>query len=133
MPMARIRPLTAAAVVLLLAATACVADDPAGFDETREQRLEETPVGGEEEGIETGPDRPETGDEADGEEAATDEAPADFAALVTLHGAPLPVSVDDGRVLVADAEVVEPDVDAANGVIHVIDAVLLPPEGDDPG
>ena len=32
-----------------------------------------------------------------------------------------------GRVFINDARVVTPDVQASNGVIHVIDHVLLPP------
>jgi uncharacterized surface protein with fasciclin (FAS1) repeats len=35
-------------------------------------------------------------------------------------------SVHDGAAWVNDARIVAPDVDAANGVIHVIDKVLLP-------
>jgi uncharacterized surface protein with fasciclin (FAS1) repeats len=32
-------------------------------------------------------------------------------------------------VKVNDANVVQADIEASNGVIHVIDAVILPPEG----
>lgn len=45
----------------------------------------------------------------------------------TLAGADIKVSVTHGAVKVNDANVVATDIDAANGVIHVIDAVLLPP------
>ncbi|NNE33877.1 MAG: fasciclin domain-containing protein [Rhodothermales bacterium] len=45
----------------------------------------------------------------------------------TLAGADIKVSVTHGSVKVNDANVVATDIDAANGVIHVIDAVLLPP------
>jgi transforming growth factor-beta-induced protein len=47
----------------------------------------------------------------------------------TLNGADLTFSVDgDGNVVINDTVmIVKRDVDAANGVIHVIDAVLLPP------
>jgi uncharacterized surface protein with fasciclin (FAS1) repeats len=38
----------------------------------------------------------------------------------------LHVSIRDGSAFVNDARIVMPDVDASNGVIHVIDAVLLP-------
>jgi len=38
---------------------------------------------------------------------------------------------DDGEVFVNDAEVIVTDIAAANGVIHVIDAVLVPAAGDD--
>ena len=46
----------------------------------------------------------------------------------TVNGAEVRIEVRDGRVRVNDARVVKPDVQASNGVIHVIDAVLLPPE-----
>ncbi len=45
----------------------------------------------------------------------------------TLEGASLPVSVADGTAKVGSATVVKTDVAASNGVIHVIDTVLLPP------
>ncbi|MDQ6815847.1 MAG: fasciclin domain-containing protein [Actinomycetota bacterium] len=43
----------------------------------------------------------------------------------TVNGEELPVSVD-GRVHVDGANVVSADIEASNGVIHVIDRVLLP-------
>jgi hypothetical protein len=46
----------------------------------------------------------------------------------TALGEPLEISVVDGNVMINDATVVLADVEASNGVIHVIDAVLLPPE-----
>jgi len=46
--------------------------------------------------------------------------------VTTLNGAPLAVDGTSG-VKVGSANVVTADVDASNGVIHVIDAVLLPP------
>ncbi|MFZ1767634.1 MAG: fasciclin domain-containing protein [Caldilinea sp.] len=45
----------------------------------------------------------------------------------TLQGAPVTISLADGAVKVNDSNVVAADVEASNGVIHVIDAVLLPP------
>ena len=60
----------------------------------------------------------------------------DAASVVALNGAllgtslpetGLAISVDGSQVKVNDATVVTPDVMAANGVIHVIDTVLLPP------
>jgi uncharacterized surface protein with fasciclin (FAS1) repeats len=45
----------------------------------------------------------------------------------TVNGAPVVVKVDGGNVMINDAEVATADVEASNGVIHVIDAVLLPP------
>lgn len=45
----------------------------------------------------------------------------------TLQGASLMFTVDeDGTVMVNGAKVVQADVDATNGVIHVVDTVLLP-------
>jgi uncharacterized surface protein with fasciclin (FAS1) repeats len=44
----------------------------------------------------------------------------------TLNGDFVRPSVDGGNAFVGGAQIVLPDVDASNGVIHVIDAVLLP-------
>ena len=46
----------------------------------------------------------------------------------TANGAKLDVKVDSGKVTVNDAKVVKADVKASNGVIHVIDTVLMPPK-----
>lgn len=45
---------------------------------------------------------------------------------VTVQGEAVMVGIDDGSVMINKAKVVMPDVEASNGVIHVIDAVLLP-------
>ena len=46
----------------------------------------------------------------------------------SVEGSPIAVTVKDGVVYLNDsAKVVTPDVMASNGVIHVIDQVLLPP------
>lgn len=46
----------------------------------------------------------------------------------TLAGAKAPVVVaEDGTVTYAGAKVTQTDIDATNGVIHVIDAVVMPP------
>jgi uncharacterized surface protein with fasciclin (FAS1) repeats len=45
----------------------------------------------------------------------------------TLSGQALRIRVAGGRVFVNTARVTRPDVVASNGVIHVIDRVLLPP------
>jgi fimbrial isopeptide formation D2 family protein len=47
--------------------------------------------------------------------------------LTTVQGQNITITID-GDVFVNDAQVIIPDVLACNGVIHVIDAVLLPPE-----
>jgi uncharacterized surface protein with fasciclin (FAS1) repeats len=47
----------------------------------------------------------------------------------TVNGASLNVAVSGDRVLLNDmATVVKTDITASNGVIHVIDTVLLPPD-----
>ena len=51
--------------------------------------------------------------------------------VATLNGADLTISVDSaGMVMVNDAKVEQVDQMASNGVIHVIDTVLLPPDFD---
>jgi uncharacterized surface protein with fasciclin (FAS1) repeats len=46
----------------------------------------------------------------------------------TANGASLDVKVSGKNVTVNDAKVVKADVKASNGVIHVIDSVLMPPK-----
>ncbi len=45
----------------------------------------------------------------------------------TVEGADVRISMKDGSVYINDAKVVTADVMASNGVIHVIDKVILPP------
>ncbi|OQQ08202.1 fasciclin [Vibrio splendidus] len=45
---------------------------------------------------------------------------------VTVQGEAVMVGIDHGNVMINKAQVVMADVEASNGVIHVIDAVLLP-------
>ena len=45
---------------------------------------------------------------------------------VTVQGETVMVGIDHGNVMINKAQVVMADVEASNGVIHVIDAVLLP-------
>jgi uncharacterized surface protein with fasciclin (FAS1) repeats len=47
--------------------------------------------------------------------------------VTTVAGKPVNISVSGGTVKVNDATVVQTDILASNGVIHVIDTVLLPP------
>jgi len=47
--------------------------------------------------------------------------------VTTVATIPVEVMVEDGTVMVGDATVTMADVTASNGVIHVIDTVLLPP------
>lgn len=44
----------------------------------------------------------------------------------TVNGASINISTENGSVYINDATVVAADVDASNGVIHVIDTVILP-------
>ncbi len=46
----------------------------------------------------------------------------------TLEGAALPLRTSGGSVYVGGAQVIKADVMASNGVIHVINKVLLPPK-----
>ncbi|MEM7680856.1 MAG: fasciclin domain-containing protein [Planctomycetota bacterium] len=45
----------------------------------------------------------------------------------TLNGASVDIEASDSGITVNGASVIQADVEATNGVIHVIDAVLLPP------
>jgi uncharacterized surface protein with fasciclin (FAS1) repeats len=57
-------------------------------------------------------------------------------AAPTLEGRSVQIQVDDGTVRLMGqntATVVQTDLEASNGVIHVIDSVLLPPEESDGG
>jgi uncharacterized surface protein with fasciclin (FAS1) repeats len=44
----------------------------------------------------------------------------------TVEGSEVKISAQDGKVIVNDANVVKTDIKASNGVIHVIDSVILP-------
>jgi uncharacterized surface protein with fasciclin (FAS1) repeats len=46
----------------------------------------------------------------------------------TAQGQRVRIRVKDGKVMVNNANVVKTDIACKNGVIHVIDAVILPPE-----
>lgn len=54
---------------------------------------------------------------------AADVAPGEVA---TVNGETLTIAVEDGVVTVDEATVIATDIEASNGVIHVIDAVVLP-------
>jgi uncharacterized surface protein with fasciclin (FAS1) repeats len=51
-------------------------------------------------------------------------------AVATVEGEEVDIAVAAGKVTVNTATVTQPDVTASNGVIHVIDTVLLPPDVD---
>lgn len=44
----------------------------------------------------------------------------------TVNGAPVSITIRDGKVYVDEAQVTTADIQASNGVIHVIDAVIIP-------
>ncbi|MHC4289416.1 MAG: fasciclin domain-containing protein [Planctomycetota bacterium] len=44
----------------------------------------------------------------------------------TVNGQSLKIAVKDGAVMVNSAKVIKTDIECSNGVIHVIDAVVLP-------
>ena len=50
--------------------------------------------------------------------------------VASVEGGMIAVTTNDGGVQVNGASVVSPDILASNGVIHVIDAVILPPDVD---
>lgn len=58
---------------------------------------------------------------------AADVITANGARPATLQGSPLDIAVRGGTVYVNGAQVTTADVVASNGVIHVIDSVVLPP------
>ena len=63
-----------------------------------------------------------------GEVMSTDVQPGD---VTTVEGEAIVVTTPDGKVVLNDtATVTAVDVDASNGVIHVIDGVLVPPSLD---
>jgi uncharacterized surface protein with fasciclin (FAS1) repeats len=48
--------------------------------------------------------------------------------LPTINGKELNIQVQGSDVLINNAKVIKTDVTASNGVIHLIDAVILPPQ-----
>ena len=62
-----------------------------------------------------------------GQVMAADVIKGNGAKPATLNGAALDITVKGGKVYVNGAQVTMADVAASNGVIHVIDAVVLPP------
>jgi transforming growth factor-beta-induced protein len=61
-----------------------------------------------------------------GEVPAADVVTLDGEEVETVNGASVTITVDGDAVMVNDANVVQTDVFSSNGVIHVIDAVLVP-------
>ncbi len=50
-----------------------------------------------------------------------------FDSVKITQGQPLTIKVQGGTVMINDARVIQTDIRASNGVIHVIDAVIFPP------
>jgi len=61
-----------------------------------------------------------------GEVMASTVVTMDGKKATTVNGADVTIGVKDGTVTVDDAVVVTTDVKASNGVIHVIDSVMIP-------
>ncbi|HKM54507.1 MAG TPA: fasciclin domain-containing protein [Isosphaeraceae bacterium] len=48
----------------------------------------------------------------------------------TVQGQPIMIKAQGGKVMINNAQVTSADIKASNGVIHVINSVLLPPAGE---
>ena len=60
--------------------------------------------------------------------AVTADKVVGLTSATSVEGSPIAIAVKDGTVYLNDStQVVTPDVMASNGVIHVIDKVILPP------
>jgi transforming growth factor-beta-induced protein len=55
---------------------------------------------------------------------------AKLSSAETLNGQPVAITQKNGKILINNAGVTAADIQATNGVIHVIDTVLLPPDKD---
>lgn len=62
-----------------------------------------------------------------GKTLAADVVGLDGQDVATVAGPTIKITVDGGKVMVNDANVTQTDITTSNGVIHVIDKVLLPP------
>lgn len=62
---------------------------------------------------------------ASGETASSDLS--DGMQVSTVEGSDAEVMLKDGAAMIEGAKVVTPDVKASNGIVHIIDAVILPP------
>ena len=50
----------------------------------------------------------------------------DDMAVATVQGENVTINLDEGSVMVNDANVVQADIECSNGVVHAIDTVLMP-------
>lgn len=62
-----------------------------------------------------------------GKVMAADVMKMDGKAAKTVNGAEVKISTQDGVKLNGNVEVTKTDIDCTNGVIHVVDSVLMPP------
>ena len=62
-----------------------------------------------------------------GKAMAADVVKLDAKTVKTVQGGGIQVSVNGGTVMVNDAQVIKTDIACSNGVIHVIDTVIMPP------
>jgi len=51
---------------------------------------------------------------------------AGLSSATTAEGSAIAIAVNDGTVMINNAKVIQADVEASNGVIHVIDTVIIP-------
>ena len=58
---------------------------------------------------------------------AADVVKLDGKAVKTVEGSPVKIDVEGKTVMINNAKVIKADIACTNGVIHVIDTVLLPP------
>ena len=61
-----------------------------------------------------------------GKVMAEDVLEMDGAMVETVFGEKIEISIENGMVYINDAQVTTTDIEASNGVIHVIDTVLVP-------
>jgi transforming growth factor-beta-induced protein len=52
---------------------------------------------------------------------------SDGQSIETVNGSSVIVSINGGTVLIENAQVTSADIEASNGVVHIVDAVLVPP------
>jgi uncharacterized surface protein with fasciclin (FAS1) repeats len=64
-----------------------------------------------------------------GKVMARDAVRLDGKAVETAAGSKVPIRVVGGKATFGGATVTRPDIACSNGVIHVVDAVILPPDG----
>ncbi len=58
---------------------------------------------------------------------AADVVKLDGKNVKTVEGKTVAIKVEDGKVMIGKAKVIKTDIACTNGVIHVIDTVLIPP------